>query len=75
MLSKHTHTHMLVSSLLFSKTHNTPVAWESEHIKPQKNSPSRFIETERLHKGTRVNEEEEIPYIAFHLYALLLSEK
>ncbi|KAI9517699.1 hypothetical protein NQZ68_000866 [Dissostichus eleginoides] len=34
-------------------TPNTPVAWESERIKPQKKSSPRFTETERLHKGMR----------------------
>ncbi|TMS13370.1 hypothetical protein E3U43_018445 [Larimichthys crocea] len=40
------------------KAPNTPVAWESERIKPQKNSPPRFTETERLHKGMRERERE-----------------
>ena len=77
----HAHTHTVaphsVSSLLSYKTPNTPVAWESERIKPQKNSPARSTETERVHKDMREreSEEEEIPYIASHLYARLPSEK
>lgn len=76
-----THTHrvppLLLSLLLSYKTPNTPVAWESERIKPQKNSLSRFTETQILHKGMRETESknEEIPYIASHLYARLPSEK
>lgn len=76
-----THTHrvppLLVSLLLSYKTPNTPVAWENERIKPQKNSLPRFTETQILHKGMRETESrnEEIPYIASHLYARLPSEK
>lgn len=84
---KHTHTHThthtervaphLVSSVLSYKTPNTPVAWESERIKPQKNSPPRFTEIDRLHKGMKEKEKEgeEIPYIASYLYGWLPSEK
>lgn len=70
-----THTAFLMVSLLLSyKSRNTPVAWESEHTTEEQPS-SLHWDREGAQRHEREREEEEIPYIASHFYARLLSEK